>query len=640
MNNDLFDNQGDGVLYVSGTRGYSAYEIAVQHGFEGTEEEWLASLIGPQGEAGTPFGNLTPSQKAELKGDTGKSAYEVAVENGFIGTESEWVNSFLTPDGYVKNNEDIIVKKPYCFSTVAEMISKNLKAGDAVLTLGYYSENDGGSAEYIIVDNDSLIDDGGRVIELNNGLKAVLIIRNELHSRQFGIKGDGVTDETTKLSNFYSLSLDADKVLDKGIYIISSTLVIKSKWRQDSSSNHNNGLRSFVFTNATIKYQGEADGCSVIFCNMFNSRVQGFAIDRTSTTNYVDIVGAWHVSFNDCDFPNLGMRKNTDIIDSLNLVSSAVQHIKINDCFIKGDITINPGSSWCNAIFFNGTTVYSQNKDYCLNLLGASGKHDIVFTNCDLSYSTKAIVNVPQTQIGGCALSFYGVYFDSGTPMFENDDNKDIICTYINCKNPSGIDEEVFTPRKISETAKINNGSAIANILPSMNMNLAVNGNYQNGVNTPDAYSYIFGPTSAAVTKTKLTGCTNTLYGYGQKLLFGGENVDKSIQIKTIDTVPFTSRYVLGVRCKIVSGSCNSIKLSLGNYTCRYMFNTLPVGEEILLTNNKIGVKNAGDSFGTFYFSVENNNLLEIEVYEVILNAGNVVIPNLPLQSSCIISSS
>ena len=27
-------------------RGYSAYDIAVQNGFEGTEEEWLASLVG------------------------------------------------------------------------------------------------------------------------------------------------------------------------------------------------------------------------------------------------------------------------------------------------------------------------------------------------------------------------------------------------------------------------------------------------------------------------------------------------------------------------------------------------------------------------------------------------------------------
>lgn len=33
-----------GKLIPKGERGYSAYEIAVQNGFIGTEEEWLASL--------------------------------------------------------------------------------------------------------------------------------------------------------------------------------------------------------------------------------------------------------------------------------------------------------------------------------------------------------------------------------------------------------------------------------------------------------------------------------------------------------------------------------------------------------------------------------------------------------------------
>ena len=37
-------NEGKGALGFKGERGYSAYEIAVQHGFEGTEEDWLATL--------------------------------------------------------------------------------------------------------------------------------------------------------------------------------------------------------------------------------------------------------------------------------------------------------------------------------------------------------------------------------------------------------------------------------------------------------------------------------------------------------------------------------------------------------------------------------------------------------------------
>ena len=34
---------------------YSAYGIAVKHGFKGTEEEWIASLRGPQGPTGDAF---------------------------------------------------------------------------------------------------------------------------------------------------------------------------------------------------------------------------------------------------------------------------------------------------------------------------------------------------------------------------------------------------------------------------------------------------------------------------------------------------------------------------------------------------------------------------------------------------------
>lgn len=103
MNNDVENQQGQ--LYIVGSRGYSAYEVAVQNGFVGTEEEWLESLKGEQGEPGTPFGDLTPEQKEELRGEEGKSAYEVSVENGYQGTEEEWVNDFLTPDGYYNKEE-------------------------------------------------------------------------------------------------------------------------------------------------------------------------------------------------------------------------------------------------------------------------------------------------------------------------------------------------------------------------------------------------------------------------------------------------------------------------------------------------------------------------------------------------------
>ena len=49
--------------------GYSAYEVALQNGYVGTEEEWLASLHGKDGTVS--FEELTPEQTEMLKGPEG-----------------------------------------------------------------------------------------------------------------------------------------------------------------------------------------------------------------------------------------------------------------------------------------------------------------------------------------------------------------------------------------------------------------------------------------------------------------------------------------------------------------------------------------------------------------------------------------
>ena len=68
----------------TGSTGKSAYEIAVQYGFEGTEQEWLESLKGNDGKNGVDGANGQDG----INGKDGLSAYEIAVQNGFIGTET------------------------------------------------------------------------------------------------------------------------------------------------------------------------------------------------------------------------------------------------------------------------------------------------------------------------------------------------------------------------------------------------------------------------------------------------------------------------------------------------------------------------------------------------------------------------
>ena len=101
---------------VIGESGASAYEIAVANGFTGTEEAWLASLIGPAGEQGPPGEQGGQGLQGEQgppgeqgpagspgdmgqPGDTGLSAYDIAANLGFEGTQQDWLDSLVGPKG-------------------------------------------------------------------------------------------------------------------------------------------------------------------------------------------------------------------------------------------------------------------------------------------------------------------------------------------------------------------------------------------------------------------------------------------------------------------------------------------------------------------------------------------------------------
>lgn len=69
---------------LKGKDGKSAYEIAVKHGYQGTEDEWAKGLM-PNGGAGG--------------GANGKSAYELAVQEGYQGTLQDWLKTLVGKDG-------------------------------------------------------------------------------------------------------------------------------------------------------------------------------------------------------------------------------------------------------------------------------------------------------------------------------------------------------------------------------------------------------------------------------------------------------------------------------------------------------------------------------------------------------------
>ena len=106
---------------VPGVRGASAYEIAVENGFSGTEKEWLDSLVGSDGDRGPegpvgPKGDIGPvgpmgpqgiqgiqgpaglSGDKGDKGDPGSSGVYIGATPPTDSTINIWIDPSGTPD--------------------------------------------------------------------------------------------------------------------------------------------------------------------------------------------------------------------------------------------------------------------------------------------------------------------------------------------------------------------------------------------------------------------------------------------------------------------------------------------------------------------------------------------------------------
>lgn len=126
-----------------GPQGKSAYQVAVDNGFEGTEEQWLTSLTGPAGDSAYAiavqqgFVGTKDQWLASLVGPRGKSAYQVAVDNGFEGTISEWLLSLKGAQGDPGRG----------ITSVVQTTSSSESEGDNVITV---TLSDGTTATFTV----------------------------------------------------------------------------------------------------------------------------------------------------------------------------------------------------------------------------------------------------------------------------------------------------------------------------------------------------------------------------------------------------------------------------------------------------------------------------------------------------------
>ena len=136
----------DGTDGGSGEAGKSAYEIALEKGFEGTEEEWLESLNGTDGEDGTdgvdgfsPIANVTQTASGATISIQDKNGTTTAtVKNGKDGSDAsvttENIKMALGYTPAVQEDVDKLSEKIVDEERITEMINEAL----GVIENGYY----------------------------------------------------------------------------------------------------------------------------------------------------------------------------------------------------------------------------------------------------------------------------------------------------------------------------------------------------------------------------------------------------------------------------------------------------------------------------------------------------------------------
>lgn len=168
---------------------------------EDMAKKWAMSPVSPDGVADTN----SPT------GYTQSAKIWAALAKEYAG-----LSKFKLPIGY--------------YNSVDEMrASETAIVGRPCVTLGYYEQNDGGSAVYIIRQKkESDVDDGGSVLFLDNGNVAALLADGDINVKQFGATGAGTTDDTSAFKSALAYAKSKSLYVPEGTYIITENLFADS----------------------------------------------------------------------------------------------------------------------------------------------------------------------------------------------------------------------------------------------------------------------------------------------------------------------------------------------------------------------------------------------------------------------------
>ena len=278
-----------------------------------------------------------------------------------IGADAENIDTTDGESVQLKLN-----KKPYYYDNVADMkADTKLKAGDMVITSGYYEVNDGGMATYKIREkNTGDVIDEINIIELSNNLVASYINTNYYNGLKYGADPTGTNDSSTAINT--AIQKDNYCNLPIGIYKINSTILLD---KAHSQLNCEGEIQYFGNDKAILVQNG------FVKVNINTLRSKGKGIVLLSISNVIENGATCYGVYNITNLYSLG-----DCI-TLDSTNGGIDYNIFKGCLLRGNMfnwdetrenaigikIINDTGSWNSRNLFKDYAIVGCDKAIYIN---------------------------------------------------------------------------------------------------------------------------------------------------------------------------------------------------------------------------------------------------------------------------------
>ena len=236
--------------------------------------------------------------------------------------------SCVDPNTNANSNEPQIDSNIITDNVNSMKNNSSVSNGQVVKTKGFYAANDGGGSYYNIT-NGNLTVDNITVFSVKNGLKAKLIISDNMNLKQFGAKGDGTTDDHVAFDTAIT-SGTKTLYIPKGTYNINSNTITTNSYVKLVGNNKSNT----IIKNGTIVSQYGINVESITFDGGAPQRIDYVATHANDEDGTIALMvtpnGARDVIYKDCAFKNVTVasfaRDENDIPEGSRLTNNTIEN--------------------------------------------------------------------------------------------------------------------------------------------------------------------------------------------------------------------------------------------------------------------------------------------------------------------------